>query len=78
MVKWLVLLTSKHVVPGSNSTRDGSQLMTVWRFIAQSLSLTALLSSTVLQLGFQGRGVSDRTLFAWSYKNKGTMCRVVC
>ena len=33
---------------------------------------------SVLQLGFQGRGVLDRALFAWSYKNEGTMCHVMC
>ena len=32
---------------------------------------------TVLQLGFEGRGVLDRALFALSYKNEGTMCHVM-
>ena len=33
---------------------------------------------TVLQLGFDGRGVPSRALFAQSYKNEGTMCHVMC
>ena len=33
---------------------------------------------TVLQLGFQGRGVADRALFVRTYKNEGTMCHVIC
>ena len=35
-------------------------------------------SNTVLQLGFEGRGVLGRALFAWSYKNEGTMCHAMC
>ena len=33
---------------------------------------------TVPQLGFEGRGVLGRALLAWSYKNEGTMCHVMC
>ena len=33
---------------------------------------------TMLQLGFEGRGVPSRALFAWSYKNENTMCYVMC
>ena len=33
---------------------------------------------TVLQLGFEGRGVLGRELFAQSYKNEGTICHVMC
>ena len=33
---------------------------------------------SVLQLGFEGRGVLGRALFAQSYKNEGTMCHVSC
>ena len=32
---------------------------------------------TVLQLGFEGRGMLDRALFALSYKNEGTMSHVM-
>ena len=42
---------------------------------------TAGISATVksvLQLGFEGRGVQGRALFVWSYKNEGTMCHVMC
>ena len=35
--------------------------------------LTDVLPRTVLQLGFEGRGVWGRALFAWSYKNESTM-----
>ena len=38
----------------------------------------AMAMYSVLQLGFQGRGVPDRALFARSYKNEGTMCHVMC
>ena len=33
---------------------------------------------SVLQLGFEGRGVPGRVLFAQLYKNEGTMCHVMC
>ena len=33
---------------------------------------------SMLQLGFQGRGLPDRALFVWSYKNEGTVCHVMC
>ena len=33
---------------------------------------------SVLQLGFQGRGVLGWALFAWSYMNEGTMCHKMC
>ena len=36
------------------------------------------ISKSVLQLGFEGRGVPSRALFAWSYKNESTMCHVMC
>ena len=32
----------------------------------------------MLQLGFEGSGVPGRALFVGSYKNKGTMCHVMC
>ena len=38
LAEWLVFLTTTHEVLGSSSWR---QLMTVWHFIAQSLSLSS-------------------------------------
>ena len=32
----------------------------------------------MLQLEFEGRGVPDRAHFAWSYKNEGTTCHLMC
>ena len=42
----LAPITSDQEVPGSKPARGGIQLMTVRRFIAQSLSLTLLLLNT--------------------------------
>ena len=36
------------------------------------------LFTSVLQLGFEGRGAPGRALFAWSYKNEGIMCHAMC
>ena len=36
VAEWLVLRTSDHKIRGLNPARGGIQLMTVWRFIAQS------------------------------------------
>ena len=33
---------------------------------------------TMLQLGFEGRGVRDRALFVWLYMNEGTICHLMC
>ena len=41
VAEWLAFPTSDHAVLGSNLTGDVIQLMTVWRFIAQSLSLSS-------------------------------------
>ena len=38
--EWLALPTSDHEVPGLNPSRGWIQLMTEWRFIAQSLPLS--------------------------------------
>ena len=38
--EWLALTTLVHKTPGLNPTEGGIQLMTVWCFIAQSLSLS--------------------------------------
>ena len=35
-------------------------------------------AQSVLQLGYEGRGVQGRALFAQSYKNEGSMCHVMC
>ena len=40
MAEWIALLTSDHEVSGSNPSGDGILLMTVWHFIAKSLSLS--------------------------------------
>ena len=38
--QWLVLQTSDYEVLGSNSAGGGIHLMTVWHFVAHSLSLS--------------------------------------
>ena len=38
-----------------------------------SLQITYCGYSSVLQLGFEGRGALGRAFFVWSYKNEGTM-----
>ena len=40
------------------------------------ISLCCIL--TVLQVGFEDRGVSCRALFVWPTKNEGNMCHVMC
>ena len=42
MAKWLALSTSDHEVLGSNPSGGGIQLMTVWCFTAESLSLSPI------------------------------------
>ena len=44
VAEWLALLTLDHKVPGSNPARDKIQLMTVWHFISQDLSLSSFIT----------------------------------
>ena len=42
------------------------------------MNFICIYTVSVLQLGFHGKGVPDRALFARSHKNEGTICHVMC